>query len=108
MSDVVATLLAALLGGIIGLAGSVVGGLVGLFGPRYLRTRGDLRIRTSRWELKPSGNQADSAAYIYKLSIYLYNDMEIDTAAQDVQVILGNLVDSDLLVSTPKEAVEPY
>ena len=99
MSAVTATLLGAVLGGMIGLAGS----LIGLFGPRYLRTRGEIRLRTSRWEA-----HQDPAAYTYKLSIYMFNEMEIDTAAQDVHVLLGKHGDSEPLVSTPTKAVEPY
>jgi hypothetical protein len=100
MSAVTATLLGAVLGGMIGLAGS----LIGLFGPRYFRTRGEIRLRTSRWEA-----DQDPTAYTYKLSIYMFNEMEIDTAVQDVQVLLGkHRDDSEPLVSTPTEAVEPY
>jgi hypothetical protein len=100
MSAVTATLLGAVLGGMIGLAGS----LIGVFVPRYLRTRGEIRLRTSRWEA-----HQNPAAYTYKLSIYMFNEMEIDTAVQDVQVLLGKHGDdSEPLVSTPTAAVEPY
>jgi hypothetical protein len=100
MSTVAVTLLGAGVGGVIGLAGS----LIGVFVPRYLRTRGEIRLRTSRWE-----DDRDPAAYTYKLSIYMFNEMEIDTAVQDVQVLLGKHGDdSEPLVSTPTAAVEPY
>jgi hypothetical protein len=86
---VTATLLGALLGGLIGMAGSVVGALVELLGPRYLRTRGDIKLRTSRWELEylPE-TSSQPAAFHYHLSIHMSNEMEVDTAAQDVQMVL--------------------
>jgi hypothetical protein len=95
IDSVSATLLGALIGGLIG----VVGSLITLFVPRYLRTRGGITVQTSRWELEQSNNPA---AYSYKLSIYIVNHMEIDTAALDIQLVLKR-GENDPLVCTPTE-----
>jgi hypothetical protein len=102
MNAVTATLVGALIGGLIGVFGS----LITLFVPRYLSTRGDINLRTSRWELKPL--EDNPAVYIYKLSIYMFNNMELNTAAQDIQLVLSKQGEHDPLVCTPTDVVDGY
>jgi hypothetical protein len=96
IDSVTATLAGTVIGGFIGLVGS----LITLFVPRYLRTRGGIMVQTSRWELKLSEN--DPAVYIYKHSISMVNHMEINTAALDIRLVLKG-GDKHPLVCTPTE-----
>jgi hypothetical protein len=96
VDSVTATLAGTLIGGLIG----VIGSLITLFVPRYLRTRGGITVQTSRWELKPS--EDNPADYTCKLSIYMDNHMEITTAAQDIRLVLKRGENASL-VCTPKE-----
>jgi hypothetical protein len=96
---------AIVIGGLIGIIASATGSLIILFGERALRTSGEIKLRTSRWELKPAKD--DPATHTYKLSIFAFNDMEINTAARDVRVVFVKQ-GKQPMVSTPKDAVSNY
>jgi len=84
-----------------------------LWGERYLRSRGDILVSTSHWELKPGRRKEDGVAVCnYTLRIAVYNEKEINTGAWNVHVVLAkpgmdpiNGPSEGLIRTTPKDAV---
>jgi hypothetical protein len=107
---------ATLLGAAIGFVGAAFASLIVLWGERYLRAKGDIRVKTSHWELKPGRRNEDGVAICnYKLRIAVYNETEINTGAWNVHMVLAkpgvdpvNGPSEDLIRTTPKDAVDGY
>jgi hypothetical protein len=107
---------ATLLGAVIGFIGAAFASLIVLWGERYLRTKGNIVVKTSHWELEPGRREEDRSAICnYKLRIAVFNGMEINTGAWNVHVVLAkpgvdpiNGLSEDLIRTTLEDAVDRY